>query len=113
MSIKNTKLLNLETPGEVGASSGVDCKRSAIVTMCHIYLLELPNDRAIIFQGKSVPDSVVDAYGTDVILAAARHHFTAAIPDDTVFPPEDVSREEAREWFDEMTQNRGVIFYSH
>lgn len=78
--------------------------------ICHIYLLELPDDKATIFKGDAVPESVCSKYATDTILEAPRHHFTAAIPADLEFPQEELSKNEAQAWFERVANADGVIF---
>ena len=81
--------------------------------MCHVYLLELPDEMAIVFMGDSVPESVLKKHGEDGIVNAPRHHFTAALPSDTIFPTDEITRDAAQQWFDNLTDKHDVVFHRH
>ena len=84
-----------------------------MTTLCHVYLLELPEEMAIVFMGDSVPDSVLEKHGEDDVFRAPRHHFTAALPSDTIFPTDEITRDAAQQWFDNLTDNHNVVFHKH
>ena len=74
------------------------------------HVVELSEDRCIIFKNDQFSTVIRDEYGQQHIEDSPRCSFTASISHELSFPQEELSRAQVQDWFDAREKDLGIAF---